>query len=326
MTKILITRHDKIGDFVVSLPMFKVLKQQKKHIKVYALVSKINYEFAKSIDFIDGVILYDKENKNKTLADIKKENFDLSISAFIDTSLGWILLRSNIKTRIAPATKIAQVFFNKKISQRRSKVEKKEFEYNLDLLKAYDETLDLNYSYPLIEFTKKEKEKVFANFKSLYSFDENKKLFAFHPGSGGSTDGNLRLDDYVKLALKITSLALVQVVFTFGPDDKDLKDELEIKIEKSEDIFIYESKSSILDFCKLLGCFDLFVSTSTGPMHLAAINNIKTISFFGSNLFATPKRWASINEKDNQFNFILDENYESKDYLEIEKTLLTLSK
>ena len=26
---ILITRHDKIGDFVVSLPMFKLLKQQR---------------------------------------------------------------------------------------------------------------------------------------------------------------------------------------------------------------------------------------------------------------------------------------------------------
>ena len=44
---LLITRHDKIGDFVVTLPLFKAIKEQYPNTKITALVSKINYKFAK---------------------------------------------------------------------------------------------------------------------------------------------------------------------------------------------------------------------------------------------------------------------------------------
>jgi len=52
---LLITRHDKIGDFVVTLPLFKAIKEQYPKTKLTALVSKVNFEFAKEIGFIDEV-------------------------------------------------------------------------------------------------------------------------------------------------------------------------------------------------------------------------------------------------------------------------------
>ena len=314
---ILITRHDKIGDFVVSLPMFKVLKKQRPKLKLFALVSKINFEFAKNIDFIDEVILYDKNNLAKTLKDIKKAKIDVSISAFIDTSLAWLLFKSRIKTRIAPATKIAQLFFNKRVTQRRSRVEKCEFEYNLDLLQAYDKDIKLEYAQPLLELQDDKKSEIYNKFKSDYNIDEDKEVVALHPGFGGSSDGNLTLEDYVKLAYDISKKDNIKVVFTFGPDDLSTKEEIEKLVDF--DAIMYESKGSIIDFCLLLSNFKLFISTSTGPMHLSAISNSKTISFFGSNLFATPKRWASINEKTNQNNFVIPNNYDKSIYENIQK-------
>jgi len=59
-------------------------------------------------------------------------------------------------------------------------------------------------------------------------------------------------------------------------------------------------------------------------MHLAGMLNIKTISFFGDSLFASPKRWATISDTQKQHNFILGANYLKKHYLEIEKTLAKL--
>ena len=313
---ILITRHDKIGDFVVSLPMFKVLKSQRPNLKLHALVSKINYDFAKSIDFIDEVILYDKNNLDKTLLDIRKAKIDVSISAFIDTNLAWLLFKSRIKTRIAPATKIAQLFFNKRIKQRRSRVEKREFEYNLDLLKAYDKNLKLEYNYPLLELNSEKKSIIFDEFLKENSISKNSNIVALHPGFGGSSDGNLTLEDYLKLAKSISKKENTKVVFTFGPDDLQTKKEIE-KLLDFEAV-LYESKGSILDFCILLENFTLFISTSTGPMHLSAISNSQTISFFGENLFATPKRWASINEEKNQHNFIIPHDYNIEIYEGIE--------
>lgn len=110
---LLITRHDKIGDFVVTLPLFKAIKEQYPNTKLTALVSKINFDFAKEIDFIDNVILFDKENLDTTLKQIKEKKFDASISCFIDTTLGKLLFKSGIKNRVAPATKIAQIFLIK---------------------------------------------------------------------------------------------------------------------------------------------------------------------------------------------------------------------
>ena len=51
---ILVTRHDKIGDFITALPMCKVLKEQTNH-KIVMLVSKVNVALASNMDFIDEV-------------------------------------------------------------------------------------------------------------------------------------------------------------------------------------------------------------------------------------------------------------------------------
>lgn len=316
---LLVTRHDKIGDFVVTLPLIKAIKSSKPKIKLYALVSKINYNFAKSIEFIDEVVLYDKDDFIGTLKRIKNANIDVSISAFINTQLGWLLLLSGIKRRIGPATKIAQIFFNEKIIQRRSKVEKTEFEYNLDLAKKIDITIPLKFEKPLINIDDK---KVIKDFKKNFKITDDKKIVSFHAGFGGSSDGNLILDDYIKLAKKISSFEKVQIVFTFGPDDLEAKKELESKIDF--EVIFYESKGEIIDFCKLISGFELFISTSTGPMHLAGVVNIKTISFFGNSLFASSRRWATVSDYNKQNNFMLEDNYTNIDYLAIENRLLEI--
>lgn len=298
---LLITRHDKIGDFLVTLPLFKAIKEQYPNTNLTALVSKINFDFAKSLDFIDDVILYNKNDLNKTLEEIKKRKFDASISCYIDTSLGKMLFKSGIKKRVAPATKIAQIFFNKRIKQRRSKVEKTEWQYNLDLAKAIFPQINLDFTRPILNLDIKKEKRVI-----------------FHAGFGGSSDGNLTLNDYLNLARSVKDSSY-EIVFSFGPDDYKTKE----YIEKSLDFeaIIYDSKGTLLDFTKYIASSSLFVSTSTGPMHLAGATNTKTLSFFGNSLFASSKRWATISDEKLQNNFMLSANYTKEDYLKIENIL-----
>ncbi|QKF82554.1 glycosyltransferase family 9 protein [Halarcobacter ebronensis] len=298
---LLITRHDKIGDFVVTLPLFKAIKEQYPEVKITALVSKINFQFAKSLEFIDDVILFDKEDLLKTKQEIKTKKFDASISCFIDTALGKLLFLSGIKKRVAPATKVAQLFFNKRVKQRRSRVEKKEWEYNLDLGLALFSELKLEFTRPLIDFGVKKEKRV-----------------VFHPGFGGSSDGNLTLDDYINLA-RVVSQSSYKVVFTFGPDDTFSKEFIEKNIDFKAELI--DSKMSLIDFTKYISEASLFVSTSTGPMHLAGLTNTKTLSFFGDTLFASSKRWGTISEESNQNNFMIPKNYNREIYEKIEKRL-----
>ena len=298
---ILITRHDKIGDFCVTLPLFKAIKEQYPNTKVTALVSKVNFEFAKNIEFIDDVILYDKNDLEKTLQTIKDKKFDASISAYIDTALGKMLFKSGIKTRVAPATKIAQIFFNKRVTQRRSRVEKTEWQYNLDLAKKIFPDIKLDFTRPLLKFEEKKESRVI-----------------FHPGFGGSSDGNLSLDDYLNLARSISNSSY-EIVFSFGHDDADSKEYIEKNLDFKATIF--DSRISLYEFTRYLACSFLFVSTSTGPMHLGGASNTKTLSFFGNSLFASAKRWATISSLENQNNFMLSADYSKEDYLKIERRL-----
>ncbi len=301
---LLITRHDKIGDFIVTLPLFKAIKEQYPNTKLTALVSAVNFDFAKNIDFIDDAILFDKNDLYSTLKQIKEKKFDASISAYIDMELGKLLFKSRIKKRVAPATKIAQIFFNKRVLQRRSKVEKTEWQYNLDLAKVLFPDIELDFSRPLLNMEVK----------------KNKRVL-FHPGFGGSSDGNLSLDDYINLA-RLVSKTDFKVVFTFGPDDIDSKNYISSKLDFEAELL--DSKMSLFEFTKYIASSYLFVSTSTGPMHLAGATNTKTISFFGNSLFASSKRWATVSEDKMQNNFMFSKDYTRSEYKKIEKILVEI--
>ena len=204
ITRLLITRHDKIGDFVLALPLCKAIKIAYPQMQISVLVSKVNSDFAQSLDFIDNVILY-SEDFRETLANIKEQQFDASISCFIDSRLGYLLWRAAIPRRIAPATKLAQLYFNECIVQRRSRVEKTEWQYNLDLGRNLLKLNEPAFTPPLIQF---------QNVAP-------KNRVVLHPGSGGSSDGNLRIDDYLSLAKRASQVPELEVVFTFGPDDQE---------------------------------------------------------------------------------------------------------
>ncbi|MBT5400208.1 glycosyltransferase family 9 protein [bacterium] len=307
---ILITRHDKIGDFVTSLPLCYVVKKSNPDATIFALVSEVNIEIAKKIDFIDEVILYDRRNFWYMLKSIKAANITISISAFIDTRLGLLLFLSGIKSRIAPATKLAQIFFNKTLKQRRSLVEKTEVEYNLDLAKLLDGNISLNYQLPLLKLDNRQK---FRNNNQL----AGQKIVLFHPGYGGSSDGNLALEDYSNLAKVVSELHSIQVVWIFGPDDLDIKNKIKALIPASDIIY---QPPTIIDYCYLIRDSELLISTSTGPMHLAGALNIKTVSFFGGNLFASSMRWATVSETSKQLNIEIDKDY-NQDFL---KTIISL--
>ena len=90
------------------------------------------------------------------------------------------------------------------------------------------------------------------------------------------------------------------------------------------DVDIRMSNTSIYEFCKYLAGVFAFISTSTGPMHLAGLSNSKTMSFFGSSSFASSKRWSTISSKENQYNFEVKENYTSDIYNNIQDKLIEI--
>lgn len=295
---ILVVRNDKLGDFITALPTLYVLKHYNPSNRIIALVAPLNRKLAQSCDFIDEVIVDDAPDILELMFKIKKAKIHASITLFSNTRVAIAQFLARIPIRIAPATKIAQIFYTHGIKQRRSRVEMAEFEYNLQLATALFSDILLDFPKPLLRFT----DENFQKFCGEYSI--TKPIVAFHPGFGGSSDANWTLEEYIELVKLTIENQTIDVVMTFGPDEEKLYEQAKVLLGDTS-VILYRSQGSIVDFAALLSRFKLFVSTSTGTYHLASASGCETFTFFGDSKFASAARWKSIGEESRQHHFMI---------------------
>ncbi len=316
---ILIVRTDKLGDFITALPTMYVLKKYNPQNKIIALVAPLNKELALTCNFIDEVIVDEVKSSVSVLAKkIKDAKIDASITLFSNTRVAFAQFLARVPLRIAPATKIAQIFYNRRIKQRRSEVKMAEFAYNLELAKALFPDIDLHYEKPLLAFDDaKEYYKQFCKENNI-----TKEVIAFHVGFGGSSDANWNLDEYEELIRELLHVNKYQVVLTFGPDEKALHVTMQNRLKDTNALF-YLSNEGIVNFAKFISNFKLFVSTSTGTFHLASLVGTPTMTFFGDSKFASAARWKSVGDEKLQKPYMLpvDEKKRKEIFEEVKKEL-----
>lgn len=320
--KILVVRTDKLGDFITALPSIYILKQHNMQNKIVVCVAPLNETLAKSCDFIDEVIV-DRPNQSLlTFAQkLRAAKIDASITLFSNTRVALAQFLARIPVRIAPATKIAQIFYTKRMKQKRSQVKMAEYEYNIELTKVLFTDIKTEYKKPLLAFS--DAQNLYKAFCKKHKI--NKEVIAFHVGFGGSSDANWNLDEYELLIREVLNQGKYQVVLSFGPDEQELCKIMQERLE-GENIVSYLSLDGILTFAKLISRFKLFVSTSTGTYHLASLVGTKTMTFFGDSLFASASRWKAVGDEKLQMHFMLpsDKNKRKAMLEEVKKELLLL--
>ncbi len=295
---ILILRNDKIGDFITALPTCYILKQHLPDCRITVLICPINQSIAEACDFIDDVIVDTGQSTTQLAKTLKQHQFDLSFTLFSNTRVAVAQWLARIPKRIAPATKIAQVFYNQRVIQRRSQVKMAEFEYNMALIQSIFHDINTDYRQPLLQLK--------PNIR-----EQDKKIIAFHPGFGGSSDANLTVDEYIELSKSIEDNPNIQIIFTFGPGDDNFLKAFE-KNKGSLEAQTFVSKGSVADFAALIASFSLFISTSTGTFHLASAVGTPTMTFFADSLFASSKRWKGIGDESLQHNYMLPQDIKAR--------------
>lgn len=288
--RFLVVRNDKLGDFMLIWPALMLLKKSIPGCEVTALVPSYTKSIAEACPWIDKVII-DPED----LAVINRKNFDAVITFFSTGRIGWQIWKERIPVRIAPATKFAQVFYNHRVVQRRSRSEKPEYVYNIELIEAFLKLRGVNPSsieppyWPITDEYESERIKLSEEL----GINVNKKLFFVHAGSGGSAN-NLSLEQYAQLVealdSKYTVLEKPQWIFTAGPGEEIQTRKLQ-EMLPNVDSFLYVSKKGLADFAKSLVAADLFVAGSTGPLHIAGALDVKTVGFFPAKISSTSLRW-----------------------------------
>lgn len=309
MKKILVVRNDKIGDFMLAWPSFAMLKASLPDCHITALVPNYTVALAELCPWIDSVLVDPTEKSDKAkqielIKQIRAEQFDASINLFSTTYNAKLVWKGKIPYRLAPATKLAQIFYNKRIKQKRSQSAKPEFEYNLDLIRAFltdNKVKVVEPSAPYLSFSDQQLVEQKAKLAQQLSLHSDKPWIYVHAGSGGSAN-NLSLQQYTQLVCGLEGD--FEVVLTAGPGEEQKAAELQkLMAENDRSAVLYDNNDGLVDFSCSIACADMFIAGSTGPLHIAAAIDVPTVGFFPSKRSATPLRWKPINSEGNHIAF-----------------------
>jgi ADP-heptose:LPS heptosyltransferase len=313
--KILIIRNDRLGDFLLAWPTFALLKSHWPEAHITALVPAYTAPIARLCPWIDELLIDEPETSAWFLAKpLRKRRFDILLTLFSTRRVALAAYLARIPFRMAPATKLFQFCYNHRIIQRRSRSEKPEFAYNLDLAYALlscqgklehgktesngKDWLPSELQRPLLGFNDSPSRQLFCE---KYSLPAERPLVFMHPGSGGSAN-NLSPQQYALLANLLGQTHEINIIITAGPGEEATA-ECVLQAINLDSVAVYPSSRGLEEFAYTLQLADLFISGSTGPLHLAGALDRPTAAFYPRHRSGSPLRWQTLNAPDKQLIF-----------------------
>ena len=279
-SRILLVRTDNIGDVLLTLPALASLRRRYPKAFIAYLCRSYTAPLFENNPDLNQVLSTD----DGFASGLK---FEASVHFYVEPKGILMAACSKIKRRIGPRSKIWSALLTERIVQNRSRVEKHEAEYNLDLVKALG--ADGEKSPPRIYLSELEKREGWQIFSRLLGV-ENARPVVLHPGTKGHAE-SWPLGSFIELAAKIGDRG-IKAVFTAGKGEEKIVEE----VRKAGHKNVHAIPAGSLNLRQLSAAISqarLFVGNSSGPLHIATAVNVPTISFFPETpLVTSSKRWG----------------------------------
>lgn len=302
--KILVVRNDKLGDFMLAFPTFATLKQALAGSEIHALVPAYTQPMAELCEWIDKTIVDPGKAAGlqgwwQLRAALTEQHYDAVITLYSTPRIGAAALAAGIPYRLAPATKIAQIYYNHRLRQRRSRSIKPEFEYNRDLALQFLQDWGVAPPDPLpqppfLRFDAARIDDLRQRFCEEHAIASAHKLVFMHPGHGGSAS-YLSLEQFTDLAAGLKSPSGHTIVISAGPGEFEIANALRARLADRDVAHrLYVSSQGLANFAAHLAFADVFISGSTGPLHIAGALNRPTVGFYPRTRVMSALRWQTL--------------------------------
>lgn len=288
--RILIVRPDRIGDVVLSTPLPREIKRKYPDSYVGVLVTPYTGDIYLNNPHVDELIIYNKDESAFNLVkQLRRYRFDYSLTLLPTEKLNWLLFMAGIKNRIGVGHKFYQFITNSKsVFRNKYSTPRHESDFCLDEIRK----LGIEPQSVESEIFLSEEEKS-RGFKRKFEWCPNgEKLIGLNSTSGNSAP-NMPAGEYAKLAGMLGEYSIKVAVTDLVPPEELLSSRDVLFINRENTL-----RESIINFSTL----DLLVSSSTGPMHIAAGLKIPTLSLFCPLPACSPVLWAP---QGNNSSFIL---------------------
>ncbi|MFA6456439.1 MAG: glycosyltransferase family 9 protein [Bacteroidota bacterium] len=292
--KILLVRTDRIGDVVLSLPMLPLIKKKFPNASITVMVRPYTKELVERHSLVDEIILWDESlSVAHYVSLLRAKEFDIAILPYPRFNLSLIIFLAGIPLRVGTGYRWYSFLFNKRIFEHRKDAKRHEVEYNINLLSTIGIFPDVE---PQFEFSiSAESER---NVNSVLSADGVSNFAVLHAGSGGSAR-DWSIKHFAQLGDVLQSQLQLQVVLTGGSNELQLTTSLAAMMNHPP--LNYTGKFSLQELGALFKKARVFVSNSTGPLHIAAMVGTPVVAFYPPILQCSPARWGPYTDKKKVF-------------------------
>ena len=290
---VLVVRPDRMGDVVLSTPVYESIKSSIPGVRLSVLVDRSNKGLLANNPNVDQILEWNSKRPWKILRSLRREKFDLaftlnktfSATASVLTLLSGAACRVGYKNQQNAWMIDVQVAIDNQTRH--------EIENNLELLKAAG--LTKISRTPQLFFHKNETEKIDALLSSKRKHPD-RPLVLIKPGTR-VLEWGWRLDKFQKVAEHLLKTESAEVFLISGPGEEEMTDGFMKSMERPP---VRLPLLSINELAMLIQKSDLLFCNHTGIMHLASAVNTPVLVIFKHGETA---RWGPYNTP----NIILEE-------------------
>lgn len=296
LRKLLIVRTDRIGDVVLSLPMIGVVRSCFPSASISFLLRSYTKDLASGQPGLDDILLYDSEHGRKSfwtmLGEIRQRRFDAVVVTYPTFRLAFLMFLSRIPLRVGTGYRWYSLLFTRRVFEHRKTAEKHEAEYNMSLLRSLGCAVPSDTPTPLLQIRTSDHEAADAALEKI-GLEGAARFCILHPGSGGSAR-DWKPGRFGELAKRLSSRG-VNVLVTGGPGEERLV-ELVI-VGSGGNARRLPGPLPLMALASLIRKADVFVSNSTGPLHIAAAVGTPVVAFFPPILQCSSARWGPLTDR-----------------------------
>jgi len=282
---ILIVRPDRLGDVVLSTPVYESIKLSLPNARLTALIDKSNIGLLADNPNIDEVFAWDPKRPWKTLCSLRRKKFDLAftLNKTFSATTSLFTLTSGAKYRVG--YKQTQNAWMHDVQVDIDKEPRHEIENNLELLKAVG--LRKIVQNPKLYFNEKEAGKITALLKEKNRYPD-RPLVLIKPGTRVPEWG-WRLEKFQAVTNHLLKTKTAEVFLISGPGEEAMTDRF---IRAMETPPVRLPPLSIKELALVIQKSDLLFCNHTGIMHLASAVQTPVLAIFKHGEIA---RWGPYN-------------------------------
>ena len=301
MAKILLVRHDKIGDFVLTWPAFYLMRTAFPDARIEVFVAPVVESFARACPYVDDVIV-DSRDDQAIVAELVERKFDAAIALHSPWRICKIFRKAQIPYTLGPKHKWYQYLYKDRVSAN--------YEFgepcwrgNCLIVEHFIRRHGLEIPEMPARLWDNTSER--DHWRSFYGQQGDEKLIFVHAGTGGSS-GTLPSGGFVHLLTTVhaTTQVLFKVVLTYSGEERSQASEIQQHLgSNGVRAEVAKPLEDLADFARSLVAADMFIAGSTGPIHLAGLHDVPTVGFYAGRRSRPDLKWATMTHEDKRLSF-----------------------